>query len=257
MARSKRPLRRRPQETEPVDPADSSLFREAMRRLDVVPKYDAKPTAPETGDVTPIDPVDDDASLFHEAMRQLDVTPKNENKLLRRQASAAKQHPPTKHQPPRSPARPSPTSRSAATESPIDPVDVSLFMRAMRQLDVVPDKESGPPLQSPRGTRRRRAPKAGIQRIDDRLDLHRSRVEDALARLDHFVQRTQRRGNRNIIVITGKGHHSPGGIPVLRRAVEDWILGDGKRFIEGFSDAPRDEGGRGAFLLYLRRPHAS
>jgi len=54
-------------------------------------------------------------------------------------------------------------------------------------------------------------------------------------------------------VITGKGRHSPRGDSPVRRAVENWIVHKGRRFIRSYAEAPRAYGGRGAFVLYLER----
>lgn len=142
------------------------------------------------------------------------------------------------------------------SEEEVDPADVSLFRQAMRTLDTVPDKDGGEGrAQRPQrtGLRRRRPPRARSLDVDDSLDLHHSRVEEALVALDRFVRAGVARRARTLVVITGKGHHSPGGTSVIKGAVERWILRHGKRLIEAYSEAPARYGGSGAFVLYLRR----
>jgi len=52
-------------------------------------------------------------------------------------------------------------------------------------------------------------------------------------------------------VITGKGNNSPGE-PVLRNAVGVWLREVGKTMVSEFVAAPRDMGGSGAFVVFLR-----
>ena len=127
-----------------------------------------------------------------------------------------------------------------------------LFEEAM--LELGPDSDEPPPelptgAVKPGGRRLRRKEKD--PRIDDRIDLHRLRAADALTRLDHFLTRASAARARAVLVITGKGHHSPDGRGILRQRVEQWIQGPGRRRVRAYSEAPRKLGGRGAFVLYL------
>ncbi len=132
--------------------------------------------------------------------------------------------------------------------------ELRLFREAMQRLEAAPDKDrqAGGAVIRRAGLRRRRPPRAKGLVVDDSLDLHRTRVEDALGRLERFVLTAERRGRRTVVVITGKGHHSPSGESVIKSAVERWIQRRGKERIEAYSEAPARYGGGGAFVLWLR-----
>jgi DNA-nicking Smr family endonuclease len=55
-----------------------------------------------------------------------------------------------------------------------------------------------------------------------------------------------------VLVITGKGINSPEG-PVLQRVVAEWLRKEGKGTVAEFAPAPREMGGSGAFVVFLRK----
>ncbi len=128
--------------------------------------------------------------------------------------------------------------------------DRRLFEQAMRQL------EGGGPVSRPRPPAKPRVQRLKSRprnlRVDDQIDLHGLRSEAALRRLESFVANAAGSGLRTVLVITGKGHHSPGGRGILRQRVEEWIRGRSRRYVRTWSQAPPRLGGRGAFVLYLR-----
>ncbi len=138
-----------------------------------------------------------------------------------------------------------------------DESDRLLFERAMLELDKT---EAGctaqavhrTPARPPRPSVRRLKTRPKNLRVDDQIDLHGLRTEPALRRLEHFVAEAAASGLRTVLVITGKGHHSPGGRGVLRQKVEEWIRGRSRARVRTWSEAPARLGGRGAFVLYLR-----
>jgi DNA-nicking Smr family endonuclease len=91
--------------------------------------------------------------------------------------------------------------------------------------------------------------RAGVWSVQDELDLHGSRSEEARALLAEFIGRVQRRGLRCVRVIHGKGRRSPNGAPVLKRKVASWLAqrGDVLAYCEA---APRDGGG-GALMVLM------
>jgi DNA-nicking Smr family endonuclease len=137
-------------------------------------------------------------------------------------------------------------------------IDDGLFLQAMTSLgastvrsraeeDVEPDEESFRRSSSSR----MRQLKKGTVRIAQELDLHGSLREEALRRLQHFVTGAYARGDQAVLVITGKGINSPEG-PVLSVAVSEWLRGPGKEMVAEFHQAPRDKGGSGAVVVFLR-----
>jgi len=112
------------------------------------------------------------------------------------------------------------------------------------------EKEAEPtPAAVSRSERRRRA-EAEIER----LDLHGHTFEEALDRLEPFLVSATARDRRRVLVITGRGRRSAGGVPVLRRKVAVWLRSEAKPWVRELEIAPRRLGGEGALLVHLRRP---
>ena len=77
----------------------------------------------------------------------------------------------------------------------------------------------------------------------------------AHAALIHFVRSASARGNRLVLVITGKGQRADGEGGVLRREVPHWLrLPEFRTFVVGFEEAHISHGGEGAIYVRLRRP---
>ncbi len=95
---------------------------------------------------------------------------------------------------------------------------------------------------------------------DARIDLHGLTVDQAQLRLTAFIKAAHARGDRLLLVITGKGRgrDDEGPIPrrqgVLRHHVPLWCrqapLG---ALVLQLTPAHRRHGGEGAFYVYLRR----
>lgn len=98
---------------------------------------------------------------------------------------------------------------------------------------------------------RMRQLKRGTIRISEELDLHGEIREVALVKLEHFIAGAFGRGQKAVLVITGKGINSPEG-PVLQGAVAAWLRENGKGLVAEFAPAPRDLGGKGAFVVFLK-----
>ncbi len=128
-----------------------------------------------------------------------------------------------------------------------------LFEQAMAALDRAPDKDAPRPTPAPRPIRRlTKPPRARHAEVDATLDLHRERQARAIERLRDFLVGTASSGAKRVLVITGKGNHSEDGQGILRRAVESWLIRYGTPWVARFSEAPRELGGRGAWLIELR-----
>jgi len=131
-----------------------------------------------------------------------------------------------------------------------------LFLQAMGALKTttIRDEDSEPadegPSRSP--SSRMRQLKRGTLHIGDELDLHGFLKEDALKRLQHFIAGAYARGLQAVLVITGKGTNSTDG-PVLPGAVAAWLREQGRGMVVEFLPAPRDKGGTGAIVAFLRR----
>lgn len=131
-----------------------------------------------------------------------------------------------------------------------------LFLRAMGALNATmfrpdaPEPEDEEPARST--SSRMRQLKRGTIRIGDELDLHGFLKDEAVKRLEHFVTISYARGLQAVLVITGKGINSPEG-PVLPGAAASWLREQGKGMVAEFHPAPRDKGGSGAIVAFLRK----
>ncbi len=87
------------------------------------------------------------------------------------------------------------------------------------------------------------------------LDLHGLTTAVARRRLVEFVSESYRASHELVLVIVGKGRHSPGGAPVLRDALASWLTsGATAGCVLGFRTAPPALGGAGGVLVLLSRP---
>ncbi|HXE95010.1 MAG TPA: Smr/MutS family protein [Dongiaceae bacterium] len=114
--------------------------------------------------------------------------------------------------------------------------------------DSVPDEGELQPLT---GNRLRQV-KRGIVSIDYQLDLHGLTREEALEALPRFLHAAQKKGQKAVLVITGKGNNSPEE-PVLNQAVASWLRNAGRAMVLEFAPAPREMGGSGAYVVFLRQ----
>ncbi len=131
-----------------------------------------------------------------------------------------------------------------------------LFLQAMGNMgpvfrDAMPESEETREQQRSSSGRMRQL-KRGTIRISAELDLHGFLKDGALARLEHFITSEYSRGRQAVLVITGKGTNSPEG-PVLPGAVSRWLREPGKAMVAEFHPAPRDKGGSGAFVVFLKQ----
>jgi DNA-nicking Smr family endonuclease len=101
------------------------------------------------------------------------------------------------------------------------------------------------------GSNRLRELKRGAIHISLELDLHGLTRDEALASLDRFIGGAYNRSQKAVLVITGKGNNSPEE-PVLQGAVAGWLRDRGKGMVAEFTPAPRQLGGSGAFVVFLK-----
>lgn len=88
-------------------------------------------------------------------------------------------------------------------------------------------------------------------RPDATLDLHGMTQDKAHARVVSFIKRAAADGDRNLLIITGKGRQGAG---VLRDAVPKWLdTAPLRPFILAITYATPKEGGEGALRVLLRK----
>jgi DNA-nicking Smr family endonuclease len=120
-----------------------------------------------------------------------------------------------------------------------------------------------------RKTRRQIA--TGRQEVDRSVDLHGMTQDVAFATLRRVVEGAVKRGDKTLLVVTGKGGKrfaQLGDVPVayrtrgefdqlggvLRRMVPLWLEGpELKPFIQSYGPASQEHGGDGALYVLLRR----
>jgi DNA-nicking Smr family endonuclease len=94
----------------------------------------------------------------------------------------------------------------------------------------------------------------GLMPIDARIDLHGLGASDARGALEEFLRDKRVAGERCVLVVTGKGEHSPRGLPVLRGEIAAWLSqGAASEHVAAFVTAAHDDGGEGAVYVLLRR----
>ena len=94
----------------------------------------------------------------------------------------------------------------------------------------------------------------GLVPVDARIDLHGMGVSEAKAQLELFLRTMRARGERCVLVIHGKGEHSPRGQGVLRGEISAWLSqGTSSEVVGAFATATSDDGGEGAVYVLLRR----
>ncbi len=90
--------------------------------------------------------------------------------------------------------------------------------------------------------------------IDGRLDLHGETAVSAPLALEKFLKAQRMRGERCVLVVHGKGAHSPGGVGILRGEMAAWLSqGPASGHVAAFATATDDDGGEGAVYVLLTR----
>ena len=88
------------------------------------------------------------------------------------------------------------------------------------------------------------------------LDLHGLIQPEAKVALTDFIVESVRKGRRAVLVVHGRGLRSPGGQPVLKHAVAQWLShGTIGGYVLAFTSARAYDGGVGALWVLLRREH--
>lgn len=135
-----------------------------------------------------------------------------------------------------------------------------LFLEAINGLkldvkfhDDLPDEPQ--PTKQRTGSRLKQL-RRGTIRIDFELDLHGLTKDEALDALNAFIKGAYRREQKAVLVITGRGNHSPEE-PVLKKAVDKWLREEGRDMVAEFLAAPRELGGDGALVVFLRQSQES
>jgi DNA-nicking Smr family endonuclease len=96
--------------------------------------------------------------------------------------------------------------------------------------------------------------RAGQYSSEAHVDLHGLNAEQACQALVLFLGSAFQKGQRTVIVVTGRGKNSPDGQSILRQHSRDWFTRDPlKRIVLAFCTARPHDGGGGAFYVLLRK----
>jgi len=93
----------------------------------------------------------------------------------------------------------------------------------------------------------------GVWTIQDELDLHGLRVDEAREALANFLREALERGLRCLRIVHGKGLRSEGRTPVLKGRVRAWLVQ--RDDVIAFCQARPAQGGSGALVVLLRPAH--
>jgi DNA-nicking Smr family endonuclease len=96
--------------------------------------------------------------------------------------------------------------------------------------------------------------RAGQYSPEASMDLHGQNAEQARAALINFIRHAYNKGQRSLVVVTGRGKNSPGGLGVLRKSMQEWLTRNPlKRVVLAFCTAKAKDGGTGAVYILLRK----
>jgi DNA-nicking Smr family endonuclease len=143
---------------------------------------------------------------------------------------------------------------------PPDPEQVSKPPKPPKRIvavPVMPVAKPAPKMPPPLGALDRKTKQKiarGRDSIDAKLDLHGHTQAEAHDVLLRFLRRTQTKGGRVALVITGKGGRGENDRGVLKRAVPLWLaLPEFRGMVIGFDSAAGSHGGEGALYVRLRK----
>jgi DNA-nicking Smr family endonuclease len=85
------------------------------------------------------------------------------------------------------------------------------------------------------------------------IDLHGMTAEEAESALWRFVDASARSGLEKVLVIHGKGLHSEGGVPVLKKTARKVL--EAHPLAGRFGEAAKADGGSGALWVMIRKRH--
>jgi DNA-nicking Smr family endonuclease len=144
--------------------------------------------------------------------------------------------------------------REEAVNSPEELAAAEIFKQEIGRLKLevkfteqLPDEDE---LKAMSGNRLKQL-KRGIVTVNHQLDLHGLTREEALLELPRFLRSARLRNQAAVLVITGKGNNSAAE-PVLQQAVAAWLRDAGREMVAEYAPAPREMGGSGAFIVFLR-----
>ena len=101
--------------------------------------------------------------------------------------------------------------------------------------------------------------KKGRMKINAVLDLHGKKVKESKSKVFYFIKNNFEANNRLVLIITGKGkrlgvEEGWRGDGVLKKLLPDWLNSISlSKYIVWFDIAPKDLGGEGALIIYIKK----
>lgn len=131
--------------------------------------------------------------------------------------------------------------------------DAELFEQSLGRLDVrFSDQfpEDPPP---PVRARRLRQLQRGRLTPAARLDLHGVAAFMVAEKIGNFLQDAEHHGWQTLLIVTGRGLHSPDGRTAVRDAAEKCLRQNERGLVAEWGRAPRQYGGEGALAVFLKQ----
>ena len=95
------------------------------------------------------------------------------------------------------------------------------------------------------------------------LDLHGYTLEDANKKVENFILENYQNGINKLLIVTGKGLHSDveknpyvsKNLSILKYSIPEFIRNNSEinKYINSFAEASIEDGGSGAFYIYLKK----
>lgn len=138
--------------------------------------------------------------------------------------------------------------------------DEEIFLDSLGELDCVFSDnfdedylEESEPLSGGE-PRRMKQLRQGKLKPQETLDLHGCYRDEAREKVRHFLKNRHAQGLQTVLIITGKGNRSPNGESVLRSDIEKYLTTHSSAWVVEWGRAPRQYGGEGALVVFLRQP---
>ncbi len=126
-----------------------------------------------------------------------------------------------------------------------------LFLASLGQMEVVFRDELPESAEEQASPRRMRQLRRGKLLPEAKLDLHGLSREQARNRVRYFLEDSVYHGLKTVLVVTGRGKGSAGE-PVLRAEMERYLTLEAKAWVVEWGRAPRQYGGEGALVVFLK-----
>ncbi|NCO53628.1 MAG: DNA mismatch repair protein MutS, partial [Deltaproteobacteria bacterium] len=85
------------------------------------------------------------------------------------------------------------------------------------------------------------------------LDLHGVAASLVAEKIGHFLQDARYQGWQTLLIVTGRGLHSPTGQTLVRDAAEKYLRQNAEGQVAEWGRAPRSYGGEGALAVFLKQ----